>query len=168
MAHPGAAGLELMRPFEGRPLTSGEQALGELVFADEVDWPRVRLVQWPRFIFGAMVPFGRTIYFSAWRAPRDTQGWLIHEMTHIWQAAKGIVLAGAKLQALGRGAYVYAFTPGRPFKTYNIEQQAEIARHLFLARRGNPEPGAPERQALEALWPIRASPVGAPVIIYCS
>ena len=58
----------------------------------------------------------------------------------------------AKLTALGARAYRYDYDPLRPFRAYNIEQQAEIGRHLFLARAGAPAPGAAPLGRLEALW----------------
>ena len=36
--------------------------------------------------------------------------------------------------------------------TLTPEQQAEIARHLFLARAGEPAAGAPAREWLEEVW----------------
>jgi hypothetical protein len=73
---------------EKRGLTEGEIALARTMFADEIDWPRVLVLQAPRLGFGAMVPLGRTIVFSKWRAARDfaqasldEQGWYIHEVT---------------------------------------------------------------------------------------
>jgi hypothetical protein len=151
--------LALMRPFEKRALTEGEIAIGRIVFADEVDWPRIRIVQAPALGFGAMVPLGRTIVFSRWRASRDfaladrdDQGWLVHEMMHLWQAARGIFLGGAKLKALGAKAYTYAPCVGVALSVYNIESQAEIARHLFLARTGAGAKGAPPRAWLEEIW----------------
>ena len=32
--------------------------------------------------------------------------------------------------------YDYAYVPGRPLERHGLEQQAEIARHVFLMRRG--------------------------------
>ena len=56
------------------------------------------------FGFAAMVPLGKTILFSKWRARRDfsrapvtEQAWLIHELAHVWQARRGVVLAIAKI-----------------------------------------------------------------------
>jgi hypothetical protein len=147
---------------EKRGLTEGEIALARTIFADEIDWPRVRVLQAPRLGFGAMVPLGRTIVFSKWRAARDfaqasldEQGWYIHEVTHVLQAARGTLLAAAKLGALGKAAYVYTAKPGARFKHYNIERQAEIARHLFLARAGAEEPGMAPRRWLEDIWATR-------------
>lgn len=150
-----------MRPGERRALTSGEIALGRSVFIDEIEWTAVRIFQAPNLGFGAMVPLGRTIVFSKWRAAWDfahaplwDQGWFIHELAHVWQARQGVVLAGAKLRALGKRAYAYK--PLAPkLSAYNIERQAEIARHPFLARQGAPEEGAPHRQWLEETWASR-------------
>jgi hypothetical protein len=152
----------IMRTGETRALSAGEIALGRSVFADEIDWPRVRIRQAPRLGFGAMVPLGKTIVFSKWRAAHDfsaatlhEQGWFVHELMHVWQAARGIVLAGAKLSAIGAKAYAYKPQAGASLKHYNIERQAEIARHLFLARAGAPEPGSPPKDWLEDIWARR-------------
>lgn len=157
-----AAPPKFMKTGQARALTPGETALGRGIFAEEIDWPRVRVLQAPQLGFGACVPLGRTIVFSRWRAVRDfaeaplaEQGWFIHELMHVWQAARGIVLAGAKLRALGKAAYAYKPIPGAPLRSYNIERQAEIARHLFLARNGAREPGMPDQAWLEETWARR-------------
>lgn len=146
-----------------RALTEGEIAIGRRVFGDEIEWPQVRILQAPAQLgFGAMVPRGRTIVFSRWRAPNDfanaplnEQGWFVHELMHVWQAGHGVFLAGAKLNALGKGAYFYAAKAGARLAEYNIERQAEIARHLFLARSGVSEPGMPTLGWLEEIWETR-------------
>lgn len=151
-----------MRAFERRALTAGEIALGQGIFGGTVRWERVRIAQAPLYWlpwapFGAMVPLGETIWFGAWRAPADfsvaargAQGWLIHELAHVWQAAQGVVLPFAKLGALTRAAYQVRHAPDKRFKDHNIEAQAEIARLLFLAREGVET--VPDRNTLEALW----------------
>lgn len=148
-----------MSPGQKRALTEAEISLGRGVFGDEINWPRVRIVQAPRLGFGAMVPLGQTIIFSKWRAARDfaesaldEQGWFVHELMHVWQAARGTLLAGAKLGALGKGAYVYKPRAGARLRNYNIERQAEIVRHLFLARADVSEPGMPSSAWLEEIW----------------
>lgn len=153
--------IDRMKPGHRRPLTAGEIALGRTVFDEEIDWARVRVAQAPSLGFGAVVPLGRTIVFSRWRAardfaeaPLDEQGWLVHELMHVWQAAHGVFLAGAKLGALGKSAYNYKPKPQAKLKHYNIERQAEIARHLFLARRGA-YPNVPPREWLEDVWMSR-------------
>ncbi|HJS80028.1 MAG TPA: hypothetical protein VJ748_05345 [Vitreimonas sp.] len=153
--------IERMKPGQRRQLTAGEIALGRAVFGEEIDWPRVRVLQAPSLGFGAMVPLGRTIVFSRWRAardfveaPLDERGWLVHELMHVWQAAHGVFLAGAKLRALGKLAYTYEPKPRAKLKHYNIERQAEIARHLFLARAGS-EAEIPPHDWLEQVWASR-------------
>jgi len=150
-----------MKPGQSRALTAGEIALGHSVFGDEIAWPKIRIYQAASLGFGAMVPLGRTIVFSKWRAAHDfsaasmwDKGWFVHELTHVWQAACGIVLAAAKLSALGKAAYAYK-AQTQTFSGYNIERQAEIVRHLYLARLGEPAQGAPTRAWLEAAWASR-------------
>lgn len=149
-----------MRLLERRRLTDGEILLGRGIFADEIEWRSVRIAQLPPLGFAAMVPLGETIWFSNWRAPNDfartlpaAQSWFIHELAHVWQARRGVVLAFAKLRALTRGAYRVNYRPGRPFEAYNIEAQAEIARLLFLARAGFET--KPKQADLEDVWARR-------------
>lgn len=152
-----------MALWERRVLTPGEIKLGRVVFGDEIAWPRIGVMQAPSFLgFGAMVPLGRTILFSRWRARRDfaetglgEQAWFAHELAHVWQASRGTLLAGAKLGALGKRAYAYKADKGACFRDFNIERQAEIARHLFLARMGKPDPAAPDLDWLETVWASR-------------
>lgn len=151
-----------MRAFERRGLTAGEIALGQGIFGQSVRWARVRIAQAPFYPplwapFAAVVPLGETIWFGTWRAPSDfsfatraAQGWFIHELAHVWQATRGVVLPVAKLGALTRGAYRVRHAPDKRFKQHNIEAQAEIARLLFLAREGVET--VPARDDLEALW----------------
>jgi hypothetical protein len=70
----------------------------------------------------------------------------------VWQARRGVLLAAAKFRALGKRAYAYAAQDGAKLSDYNIERQAEIVRHLFLARQGAPAEGAPPRAWLEDMW----------------
>jgi hypothetical protein len=144
-----------MAPYERRPLTDAEIALARCVFSDEIAWAKARVMQIGPAPFMAMVPLGRTIVFARWRAarcfahaPLGEQGWFIHELAHVWQAAKGVTLALAKLNALGVSAYEVQLKAGKPFSAYNIEQQAEIARAAFHERLEG-RPGA-----FSALWPI--------------
>lgn len=153
-----------MPVFSRRKLTDGEKGIARVVFGREIDLDAVRILQAPPAPFAAMVPFRHTIVFSMWRAARDfadapasERGWFVHELAHVWQARRGVLLAAAKLRALGREAYAYRWEPGRMFGAYNIEQQAEIARHLYLARIGEPDARAPSLERLEALWPIRCA-----------
>ena len=151
-----------LRPFERRPLSTGEMLIARFMFGDEKRFARTQVIQAPRLGFGAMTPLSGAIVFSHWNAardfsasPLDERGWFVHELTHVWQALTGIVMPLAKLGALGAGAYAYKYESGKPFYRYNIEQQAEIGRHLFLARSGAPDPQAPPSESLEAIWPAR-------------
>lgn len=130
-----------------RPLTTGEIALARSVFGDAVDYSRVRLIKGKWWPFqprnAAMAPNGN-IYFhpvaGGWTEdfalePLSRQAFFIHEMTHVWQAQKG----GRFYLPLMRHPfcrYRYALEPGKPFRRYGIEQQAEIVRHVFLAQYG--------------------------------
>jgi hypothetical protein len=150
-----------MPNFSRRALSDGEIALGRSVFKDAIPWPRIGVAQIPKLNFGAMVPLGETIVFSSWRAAQDfaaalpqEQGWFIHELAHVWQAKTGVVLGVSKLVALGSHAYRYQAKAGARLQDYNIEQQAEIARHLFLARRGISLKDAPDAAWLERIWPV--------------
>ena len=130
-----------------RPLTDGEVKLARSMFGNAIDYARVRLVRrkwWPFQPKGiVMAPTGNIHFhpqdpsyrddFAA--APLALQGLFIHEMTHVEQAQRH----GRFYLPLMRHPFCrYAYTPrdDRPFGRYGLEQQAEIMRHLFLARRG--------------------------------
>ncbi len=158
---PADRAARAMRSRERRRLTDGEVRLGRSVFGDEIEWRAVRIVQMPSLLmFVGMVPFGDTIIFAKYRAPRDfarapleAQGLFIHELAHVWQARRGLFLPAAKLGALTKSAYSVKLERGKAFDAYNIEAQAEIARLLFLSREGV-ETAAPASE-LEALWAAR-------------
>jgi hypothetical protein len=89
-------------------------------------------------------------------APLHLQGLFIHEMTHVWQAQRG----GRWYLPLMRHPfcrYRYAIVPGRPFRHYGLEQQAEMVRHAFLLARGRQVPGKPELETYETLLPFGGS-----------
>ena len=138
----------------GRPMTAGEIALARSIFADAIDYSKVRLIRGKWWPFqpprSAMAPTGSIWFhpdgggysddFSA--EPLGVQGYFIHELTHVWQSQKG----GKFYLPLMRHPfchYHYALVPGRPFERYGLEQQAEIVRHRFLADRGVQVPTEP-------------------------
>ena len=148
-----------MDVFDRRGLSAAEIELARSVFGDEIAWARVRVVQGPPLFFWAMAPLRHTILYSRLRARRDfaeapieEQGVFIHELTHVWQAARGVVLAAAKLKAMGKSAYLYETREGAALRDYNIEAQAEIVRHLFMKRRGVGDACAGPLAWLEAIW----------------
>ena len=147
-----------------RPLTLGETALAHLIFGDAIDYEAVRIVNRRWFPFHpretVMAPDGH-IWIppnsSGWcedfsAASQSMQGLFIHEMTHVWQAQKG----GRWYLPLMRHPfcrYAYVLTPGKPFHRYGIEQQAEIVRHAWSARRA----GGRTASELEAILPFRSA-----------
>ena len=142
-----------------RPLTPGEIELARSVFADAIDYSRVRLVRrkwWPLQPRGTVMAPSGNIHFhprsdswsedfareSVWR-----QGLFIHELTHVWQAqTRGRFYLPLMRHPFCR--YRYELVPGRPFDRYGLEQQAEIVRHAFLAGRGVKPPVCPPRSML--------------------
>ena len=143
----------------GRPLTSGEIALARAIFADSIDYERVRLFLgkwWPFQLPGtAMAPTGN-IHFhpkgGGWsedfsKAPLSAQGYFIHELTHVWQAqTKGRFYLPLMRHPFCR--YRYELKPGKPFNRYGLEQQAEIVKHAFLASQGAAVRCVPPRELL--------------------
>lgn len=151
-----------------RSLTPGEIALARPIFADAIDYSRVRLHRrrwWPfqpRRV--AMAPDG-----DLWFHPRgplwhddfaaaapSLQALLIHELVHVWQAQRG----GRWYLPLARHPlchYRYRLVPGRRFGCYGLEQQATIVEHVWRLRHGLAVAHAPPLAALEALLPFGAT-----------
>ena len=148
---------------EDRPLTGAERALAAAMFGSTIDLDPVRVRRrkwWPLQPRGTvMAPRGH-IHFHPLSAcycdcfgeeAAAGQGLFLHEMTHIWQHQHGINLL---LRRHPFCRYDYVFEPGRPFRRYGIEQQAEIVRHVFLMRQGYAVPGKPALAELEAILPF--------------
>ena len=147
-----------MNHSHSRSLTPGEIELLRSIFRDSIDYSKVKLFRgkwWPfQPRCTAMAPMGN-IHFhpdgGGWsedfsNEPVSLQAFFVHEMTHVWQTQKG----GRFYLPLMRHPfcrYRYDIVPGRPFRRYGLEQQAEIVRHIFLADRGS-RIGAPSRSLL--------------------
>ncbi|MDP3490036.1 MAG: hypothetical protein Q8R71_07855 [Phenylobacterium sp.] len=134
--------LARMKPLTLRALTDGEVALGREVFGDGLEPRRIRILSlpiWPRaFAAGSRLmvyPLEAAAQdFS--QAPLGLQGLFIHELTHVWQAQRGVGLIWAKLRCGdGPQAYAYDLASGHSFDDLNIEQQAMVVQHAFLASR---------------------------------
>ena len=137
-----------------RPLTPGETALARSVFGDAIDYSQVRLIRGKWWPFQpknvAMAPCGN-IHFhpdgNLWsedfsRESLWTQGFFIHELTHVWQAqARGRFYLPLMRHPFCR--YRYEVVPGRALGDYGLEQQAEINRHIFHAGNGMNVPSPP-------------------------
>jgi hypothetical protein len=134
-------------PFRLRRLTAAERALGREMFGGGLDLSRVRLLAIPGWR-RAFVAGSRLIVWPAAQLPEDfaaaslrLQATFVHELTHVWQAQNGVRLLFAKLKA-GDSAesYAYDLTSGCEFAALNIEQQAMVVEHAFLAARGGQAP----------------------------
>ncbi len=128
----------LRRPTVSRPLTPGEVALVQRVFAGQIDCTVVRIHAAPWVLPGYAISPNGQVYFNPADfcadfsdQPLAWQGWFIHEMTHVWQVQQGIrVLRRALLDR----RYGYALEVGKPFLKYGIEQQAQMVQDWFLAQ----------------------------------
>ena len=156
-----AASDPRMPPLRARGLTSGERGLCGQVFGEGLDPARVRIFSlpvWPR----PFVPSAGLVVWPAASALADfstaplwLRSVLVHELVHVWQAQQGVFLPFAKLRAGdGRAAYAYDLADGRPFSQLNIEQQAMVVQHAYLAAGGGASPYDSKAYAgiLEA-WP---------------
>ena len=147
-----------------RPLTQGEVSLAASMFGDAIDYKpvRIRRRKWAFFQprDTVMAPRGHIHFHPAgdqWRddfaaASLTDQGLFIHEMTHVWQHQRGVVLPLARHPFC---RYDYTLKPGWTLARYGIEQQAEIVRHAFLLRQGAIISGAPPLAQYETILPFR-------------
>lgn len=141
--------------FKYRELTLGEIQLCRSVYADLIDYDRVKIMNppflpWqPKHIF--MAPQGyihiRNAHFSTDFSQENLsyQSIFIHEMAHVYQYQQGIsvLFKGAILQtafylSMGKyNPYHYQLKAHKAFQDYNIEQQGDIAKDIFLGKIAN-------------------------------
>ncbi len=150
-----------------RALTSDEVALARSMFGPAIDYARVLIIQRKWAFFQprgtVMAPRGNIHFHPKGcrycddfaHASADARGLFVHELTHVWQHQQGLFLP---LRRLPFAKYGYAIEPGKPFRRYGIEQQAEIVRHAFLMRLGWRLEGKPPRAIYEELLPFTPSP----------
>ncbi|HYG27836.1 MAG TPA: hypothetical protein VD906_13125, partial [Caulobacteraceae bacterium] len=145
-----------MKPLALRRLTAGERALAAEMFGAALDAGRVSVLAlplWSRAFVagpGLMVWPARTARpdFASVDTPLSVQAVFMHELTHVWQAQHGVSLILAKLKAGdSQASYAYDLAEGPEFQAMNIEQQAMVVEHAFLASRGARAPHAPELYA---------------------
>ena len=152
------------RTIKSRAPTPGELAIIESVFGDAIDPAPItfRHAKWwpfqPRRI--VMAPDGH-IWFHpknlSWcddfsEKPLPLRALVVHELVHVWQHQQGVNLL---LRRYPFARYRYLpLTPGKPFRRYGIEQQAEIVRHAYVLREGGRVPGAPPLATYAALIPF--------------
>lgn len=138
--------------FKARSLTKGEVDLCRSVFGNLIDYDKVKIMNQPylpwQHAYVFMAPKGNihsknSIYRDDYSKENITfQAVFIHEMTHILQHQHkiNVLLQGAILQS----AYYLSFKQYNPYKyqlikdksfwSYNIEQQGDIARDIFLKK----------------------------------
>lgn len=129
---------------DARKLTIGEKSLASSIFGQSIDLEAVEMRhrKWwpfqPRNV--VMAPFGH-LYFhpqgNLWRedfgsASVDMQAFFLHEMCHVWQSQSGLFLP---LRRPPFARYSYSLVANKPFRSYGIEQQAEIVANSFLMRK---------------------------------
>ncbi|QDH73269.1 hypothetical protein [Brevundimonas sp. M20] len=139
-----------------RPLTPGEIELAREAFGETLDYPPIRFLPSPWPFDRAFVPgrwFGRdwivwpkaTLVADLSTAPLKLQSTFIHELTHVWQAQRGVNLLTAKLRAGDSDAsYAYPLADDCDWDHLNIEQQAMVIEHRFRLSHGL---GAPADKA---------------------
>ena len=131
-----------------RALTPGEVELAREAFGDALDTAPVRFLPSPWPFNRAFVPgrwFGRDwIVWPKAALPEDLskaalrqQSTFVHELTHVWQAQRGVNLLTGKLRAGdSRASYAYPLAADCDWDRLNIEQQAMVVEHRFRLSRG--------------------------------
>ena len=137
--------------------------LAREAFGSALRLDRIRLIAWPfgrAFVAGRW--FGRdwivwprrTLPTDIATAPLRLQAMLIHELTHVWQARRGVNLLTGKLRAGDRPAsYEYPVGMDCAWEALNIEQQAMVVEHRFRLSRG-------QRTPADAAFYDRVCPIG--------
>ena len=145
-----------------RRLTAGEQRLAVETFGAGIDSGRIHILAiplWRRaFVAGpSLMIWPQASLWPDFADPATrlvVQGVFVHELTHVWQAQHGVKLLWAKLRAGDREtSYAYNLDGGVTFAQLNIEQQAMVVEHAFLASRGAEVPHAAARYAeVRSAW----------------
>ena len=90
-------------------------------------------------------------------APLWLRAHIMHELTHVWQHQQGVFLP---LRRHPFCRYRYSYVPGKPFRAYGIEQQAEIVRHAYLLSEGRKVAGKPRLTDYAELLPFEGAAAG--------
>ncbi len=118
-----------------RLLTTGEIQLAKFVFLSTIDYSKVWIHRDSYLPFNlqdentAMTPNGEIYFRDQYRddfsqSTDDLQHMFIHEMSHVWQRAKGMNVIG---RGLVSWMVSYRYTlDGRLLSEYPMEQQAQI------------------------------------------
>ncbi len=150
--------------FTTRELTSDEITIAGSVFGNTVDYKQVRVDEhslistigaYFKKASGMGVTLFHTINFNKKvnvTAGSADAGWLVHEMTHVWQYEHvGAQYLGEAIHAQATAGYVYGTSEsytddgngavlarrrgeGATFASFNREQQGDIASHYYMRR----------------------------------
>lgn len=147
-----------------RPLLPEEKDIARPYFGDHVDYETVRVFSrkflWvlgeknrPMSVNGHIYLPGPAFTQDGDNALLNRPHILIHEMAHVWQvqSMNKSMLAQAASEIAGHGfqyhrVYKYTLNEGKPFLSYNFEQQAKMLDTLYTMReelktRGHAFPG---------------------------
>jgi hypothetical protein len=130
-----------------RPLTAAEQAEAALVFGPGLNYSAINIREDP--VLGAL-DIARTLPGSINFPPGASTSagylpWLIHELAHSWQYQHGISLAKTAWYAIlcqtplasydygGEAGLTAATAAGKGLRSFNTEQQGDIARNYYRA-----------------------------------
>lgn len=136
--------------FQYRYLTDNEVQLAYKVFGNQLNYSAIQVLNTPYLPWQPvglfMAPVGK-IFVNPENYKEDYsleslayQCTFIHELTHIYQYQQhiNVLFKGALLQIAyylsfqNYNPYHYSFIPQKSFWDYNIEQQGDIARDIFL------------------------------------
>jgi hypothetical protein len=144
-----------------RQLRQSEIDLARQVFRDQVPYDRVHIASYflpgntvpvtmasasslIPFLSGSRhytIYFGQDVYDNGADQPGITREHFIHEMTHVWQGhhgrfgweymAESMIAQGHAIITKGDRNEAYKFEPGKPWGSYNVEQQAFLVQNWF-------------------------------------
>lgn len=124
-----------------RLLTAGEIKLAKSVFASTIEYPKVWIHRDSYLPFNlqnahtAMTPNGEIYFRDEYRddfsqSTDELQHMFIHEMSHVWQRARGMNVIG---RGLVSWMVSYRYTlDGRLLSEYPMEQQGQIIADNFI------------------------------------
>ena len=144
-----------------RPLKDSEIEFARQVFEDQLPYGKVHLASYylpgnqgvavTLASVSSIIPVAKlrhyTIYFGpeVFKEGADrpaTASTFIHELTHVWQGyhstfgweymVNSMVAQGHAILTQGDRNKAYDYKPGRPWKEYNVEQQALLVQDWFL------------------------------------
>ncbi|MFI9381423.1 DUF4157 domain-containing protein [Kutzneria sp. NPDC052558] len=129
-----------------RGLTNAEKVAAQSVFGNSLNYDAIVLDEAPVMAIGG---YARTTPWTINFPVGTLSGglsitWLIHEMGHSWEYAQGVSMLTTLRHAI-RGVYDYGgeaelakrTAAGQGLRSFNTEQQADIAKDAYLALNGS-------------------------------